>query len=316
MSTSEILQNQLMKSKNRPKGLELDLEKLTNKSDSEKTILDLFRHAFITNCHLDEASVTSDELLTLDELSIEEVLENFTDLVNDLLAFKKEYRSTDKAELVQRSEQFENMLQKLEAEVRSHIRIEHQLQLHIESNQNKIDELEKYKLEAEARMLEVEDKGKNENFKGRNENGKDKALQKLEIECSKLKGLLEDKVKECERLKKVLDKYKIAKASEKKPENIDILRKKVEEKASGLNKIQQLTKDKSERNTAKPLERKNKKSMDEGNRSTPSPFLTKKEKENTLADPRPSTAKKSITRSHIRSNSDQTRPLTGKKYIL
>ena len=161
MSTSEILQNQLMKAKNRPKGLELDLDKLNVKSDSEKSIVELFRHAFITNCHLDEASVTNDELETLDELSIEEVLENFTDLVNDLLNFKRDYRSTDKAELAQRSEQFENMLQKLEAEVRNHIRIEHQLKLHIESNQNKIDELEKYKIEAEVKLMDVDDRGKN-----------------------------------------------------------------------------------------------------------------------------------------------------------
>ena len=123
-------------------------------------------------------------------------------------------------------------------------------------------------------------------------------------------------MKECERLKKELDKYKGARAPEKKSESIDFLKKKLEEKAHELNKIQQLMKEKSERNTGKPSERRNKRSADDGNRSTPSPFRTKKETENTLADSRPSTAKKPITRPHTRSNSDQTRPLTGKKYIL
>ena len=317
MSTSEILQNQLSKAKNRPKGLDLNLDKLKAKPDIEKLLNELFRNAFITNCHLDEASVTSEELETLDELTIEEIIENLNDLVTDLLNFKRDYRSTDKAELAQRSEQFENMLQKLESEVRNHIRVEHQLKLHIESNQIKLDELEKFKAEAEIKFLEYEEKLKYDNYKGgRVDGNKDKILQKFEIECTKLRSLLEEKIKECEKIKKELEKAKGPKAPEKNSVSIEILKKKLEEKAYELNKIQQIMKEKSEKSNAKPQEKKKKKSVDEINRNTPSPFRARKETETTWTESRPSTAKKGSSRSHARSNSDQVRPFSGKKLII
>jgi len=53
-----------------------------------------------------------------------EILENFKDLILDLLATKKEYKHTDKEDVCKTNEQFEAMIQKLEAEVRNHIRIE------------------------------------------------------------------------------------------------------------------------------------------------------------------------------------------------
>ena len=283
MSTSELLQNKINKSKLKPPGLELDLEKLNSGQDFEKNFYDLFRFAFITNCHLDEASVTGEELETLEELTSEEVLENFKDLVNDLLNFKKDYKGSDKAELAQRSEQFENMLQKLEAEVRNHIRIEHQLKLHIESNQNKIEELERYKQEADEKLHQYEGKGKVDSRKTQAEQNKDKIVQKFEVECTKLKSLLEDKVKECEKLKKELEIIKSVKHPEKNSTSI---------------------------------ERKKKKSLDENSRNSPSPFRTKKDNDSTLSESRPSTAKKTPSRAHVRSNSDQTRAITSKKMII
>jgi tRNA U34 5-carboxymethylaminomethyl modifying enzyme MnmG/GidA len=38
---------------------------------------------------------------------------------------------------------FEEIIQKLEADIRKHIRIEHQLKLHIESTEDRIEELER-----------------------------------------------------------------------------------------------------------------------------------------------------------------------------
>jgi hypothetical protein len=224
MSTSELLKNQLAKSKNKPKGLELDLEKLNAEPNLENALYEMFRFAFITNCHLDDSSVTADELETLEELTIEEVLENLKDLVTDLLNFKRDFRSTDKAELAHRSEQFENMLQKLEAEVRNHIRVEHQLKLHIEANQNKIEELEKYKAETQAKLLDFEKSDKWQKPE-KTETTKDKVLQKFEVECAKLKSLLEEKVKECEKMKKELEKSKVPKKPEKNSASIEFLKK-------------------------------------------------------------------------------------------
>jgi hypothetical protein len=316
MSTSELLQNKINKSKSKPPGLELDLDKLNSASEFEKNFYELFRFAFITNCHLDEASVTGEELDTLEELSTEEVFENFKDLVNDLLNFKKDYKGSDKAELAQRSEQFENMLQKLEAEVRNHIRIEHQLKLHIESNQQKIEELERYKLETDEKIQGFEGKNKGDNQrKAQVELSKDKIVQKFEVECTKLKSLLEDKVKECEKLKKELEVLRVIKNPEKNSASIETLKKKMEEKAGDLNKIHHLLKEK-EKPPIRPIDRKKKKSLDENSRNSPSPFRTKKENESTLSESRPSTAKKTPSRSHVRSNSDQTRAITSKKMII
>lgn len=39
--------------------------------------------------------------------------------------------------------EYEEMIQKLENDVRTHIRVEQQLKLHIESIQNKLEEMEK-----------------------------------------------------------------------------------------------------------------------------------------------------------------------------
>lgn len=306
MATSDLLQNHIVKGKSKPKGLELDLDKLKTSQDFEKSFYELFRYSFITNCHLDEASVTGEELETLEELTTEEVLENFRDLINDLLNFKKEFKSTDKAELAQRTEQFENMLQKLEAEVRNHIRIEHQLKLHIESNQNKIEELERFKTEAQEKLSHYED-GKTTASKG------EKNIQKVEAECMKLKLLLEEKVLECEKLKKELENK--GKKQEKSTSSIDYLKKRMEEKVSELSKIQKIMKEKNEKVPVKVPDRKKKKSLDENTRNTPSPFRSAKESEGNWAESRPSTAKKTPSRSHVRSNSDQTRPLTKKKII-
>jgi len=51
---------------------------------------------------------------------------------------------------VEPSKDYEVLLQKLEAEARSHIRVEQQLKLHIESMQSKLEESEKYKQEVKS----------------------------------------------------------------------------------------------------------------------------------------------------------------------
>ena len=94
-----------------------------NYQEVTKILHELFKNAFITNCQLDEESVTQDELVTLEELDEQEVLENLKDLLADLLNFKKDHRKSDITELTTRSQQFEAMIQKLEAEVRNHIRV-------------------------------------------------------------------------------------------------------------------------------------------------------------------------------------------------
>ena len=124
---------------------------------------ELFKQAFSTNCMLDDSSVTAEELATLEDLDIQELLENFKELVNGLLGFKKSCKTSEKAELVQLNEQLEQMLQKAEAEIRTHIGIEHQLKIHAELTQTQLDDLSKKYAHAKGTILQL--RGSHKDFK-------------------------------------------------------------------------------------------------------------------------------------------------------
>ncbi len=53
--------------------------------------------------------------------------------------------------------EYEQLLQKLEAEVRSHIRVEQQLKLHIETQQFQLDDLEKCKREQALQLKQLQE---------------------------------------------------------------------------------------------------------------------------------------------------------------
>jgi TolA-binding protein len=103
----------------------------------------LFSKFFIENCQLDQEDITEEESKALNELDANEVFENFSDLVSQLLKFKKQCISTDQAELIKKCNSFEALIQKLENEVRTHIGVQHQLKIILESFQTKIQTLEK-----------------------------------------------------------------------------------------------------------------------------------------------------------------------------
>lgn len=283
----------------------------------EKGLHELFKYAFTTNCNLDDESVTGEEAKTLEELDSSETLENFKDLVLNLLKFKKEYKESDKGELAHRSEQFETLLQKMEAEVRNHIRIEHQLKLHIENHQNRIEELERLEAYDKNLIKELEGKGgekklvrNNEVEKVRKEmeekvkslleslDKKDKALQKSEYENLKLKTILEEKARECETIKKELQKTtKANQATLRVSNSIDQLKRKLD-----IKKIQNSLRS-SQVNENIRSERKSS-TDNELSKLSLSPYLrkdfvssTKKESNKSLA--------KFPPRGHIRSTSDQ-----------
>jgi hypothetical protein len=62
--------------------------------DPEKGLHDLFKFAYLSNCELEEEELTQEDYDTLEDLDSIEVLENFKDLVIDLLATKKEFKSS------------------------------------------------------------------------------------------------------------------------------------------------------------------------------------------------------------------------------
>jgi len=171
----------------------------------------LFAFAYSTSCLLDDQPLTPSEQQTIRELEDLEVLDNLKALLVDLLNVKRDVKATEQAELKQRNEKFEGMLQKLEAEVRTHIRIEQQLRLHLEAAQARVEEL-----------TTVQCAGK-EGEKLRQTTGKDRGLllgqrtrRSSDAECEQLKSQLREKQQEVKSLKQdyksLLLKYQSFKA--------------------------------------------------------------------------------------------------------
>jgi hypothetical protein len=305
--------------------------------DFEQGFHELFKQAFVINCNLDEESVTSQESKILQNLDTTEILENFKDLVIDLLKFKKDYISSDKAELASRNEQFEKMLQKLESQVRNHIRIEHQLKLHIENSQQRILELEKLDNDNKLHIKLLEEKSGGKNFIKLSElekikkemdekiknlveaiDKKDKAFNKIDHENSKLKNLLEEKTRECEVMRKEIIKIrKLASPSRKELStigNLETLNKKEFHSASStdnlrrtleLNKIRNMFKQKSPTTNKGIMKTERKKSLDyEIFKQAASPY-TKREYSHASKREENKSSKSSQIKTHIRSSSDQ-----------
>lgn len=165
----------------------------------------LFQHIYESNCELDGAEITSEDRLALSELSPLEVLENLKDLTESLLGAKRQLKCTDKAELAERCDQFERLLQKLESEVRTHIRVEQQLKLHAEATQARLEELQRLRDWTEHpkevvphnRILSVGGEACPVDLAER----KHQALLHLEKECSDLKSVFAQKRAEYERTK-------------------------------------------------------------------------------------------------------------------
>lgn len=228
---------------------------MTSSLTISKQIRDLFREVFTTNCSIEDSSMTKEESDTIDEIDDSEVLENFKDLIMNLLSFKRDYINSDKAELVKRTEQFEVMLQKLEAEVRGHIRVEHQLKLHIETSQIQTETLETEKSKQLTEIKDLQEKVKNlikakndrKDTKEMNEKiakleenlrRKDVIINRLEYELAELKTIVQSP-----RLESGNMLFK--KIREKREENFEEIKYKVEEKTMGLQKLQKFIKEKS-----------------------------------------------------------------------
>ena len=224
-------------------------------SELEKQLKDIFITTFTKNCNIEGSEMTKEEADTINEIDISEVLENLKDVINNLLIFKQEYINTDKAELIKRNEQFESMLQKSEAEVRTHIRVEHQLKLHIESDQIHSEDLEKENIKYLNEIKELKEKAKayEKNKIDRKESriylekiaklednllNKEATISKLEAEVSSLKEILESPLSGNE-------KFNFKKGLERRNDDYKGLKQKFEDKAVGLQKLQKLIREKS-----------------------------------------------------------------------
>lgn len=82
-------------------------------------------------------------------------LEESEDKVNAIVKERmKDLHNKGQYDLSQSPEEYEKILQKLEAEVRNHISVQQQMKLYIESYQAKVEELEP--IEEKAKDMEIE----------------------------------------------------------------------------------------------------------------------------------------------------------------
>lgn len=160
----------------------------------------LLRQAFIYNCSIEHSQITPEEDKDIEDLPVLEIIENIREIVHNLLRFKQQNFNADVEEANKRSEQFEKMLQKSEAEVRNHIRSENQLKLIIENNQSQIEELEKQNLKSVKEVKKMHDRLK--------------AMQKLKSDAmlvekiQQLEGDLRDKERVVGKLEKEILSFK------------------------------------------------------------------------------------------------------------
>ena len=71
-----------------------------NMHDIETGIKDLFRYAYYENAKIEHEEVRSDEKEILEDLEPEEILENFKDLVKDLLDEKKNAKNFERDDMI------------------------------------------------------------------------------------------------------------------------------------------------------------------------------------------------------------------------
>lgn len=89
----------------------------------EHRVRGLLRHVHRTNSQLDGFTVSEIEEKHSTEVPIGEVVDALGLQIEGLLAWKRDTRNCEAAEMSMRCQQFEGMLQHLEGEVRKHIRV-------------------------------------------------------------------------------------------------------------------------------------------------------------------------------------------------
>lgn len=266
---------------------------MSENQNFEKLLKDFFSEIFYEKCVIEDSSVTSEEQDSINSLTFIEVLENLKNLFMELMNFKKSFLTQDKFEILKTNEKFEAMLQKLEAEVRNHIRVEHQLKLHIENNQSHSEELEAINQKLIAQIKELGE-------------GKGKGVGKVEVKgvmerIVRLEGIVGKKdtqIAKLEadnlRLRRMLDGKENGKRGD-----VEGFKQKCEENFSDLFKLEQVLKEKSTRGVMRERNRSNRKS----NVETEISQIRAKEVNKASA--------KSLSKVHSRSTSEQVRPVSG-----
>ena len=203
------------------------------------TDLAVFLHTELTSLPRHDSAVPVSDLSQVLKLDPGEALAQAKDRVAELVKFKRDVMMTREYEDFRTMQQYQGALQKLESEVRNHIKVEQQLKIHIENLHGRMEDTERdsEKLKKENRHLTdklketLEDTQSSTRDSTRKED-QSKLLQEIMqlrhfskrdqtriSELEKLVGRLEaesivqrtellDKSKDCEKLLRELEKYK------------------------------------------------------------------------------------------------------------
>ena len=205
--------------------------------------LSVFVHTEVSNLAPDDSMETGMELGQVLELDPVDALLQVKKVVADLLKFKRDVMLTREYDDFKTMQQYQSALQKLESEVRNHIKIEQQLKLHIENTQSHMEDLEREHAETLDKMhfsmgkpdthdsVASRDTGKRDDknkllqeiMQLRHSAKKDqqrsadleKRIGKLEAEAILQKSALTEKQRECDKLQKDLQKTKVLAARQK-----------------------------------------------------------------------------------------------------
>jgi len=181
----------------------------------------VFLHTELSSFPHDDSLPPPPELSQVLRLDPAEALVQIRSTVTDLLRFKRSVLLTREYDGMKTAQQYESALQKLESEVRNHIKVEQQLKIHIENVHGRIEEAERdnERLKREFRSgKDSEDSSRRlqESQTLRHSAKRDQAkiaeLEKLagrlEAEGTLQRSELQEKTKECDHLLQELDKYK------------------------------------------------------------------------------------------------------------
>lgn len=171
---------------------------MTKKAKLEQKIKELFKYTYTSNCKLEDISTTPEQIEMLLSVDVSIILENLSLLIDSLILFKQNSLNEEKTSLIQQNEQLETLLQKLEAEIRNHIRLQQELKI---QNEEAESEKTQYLEEIKSLTYQIKHQSKtrqnSSDFSGKIEQlenslvKKNNLIHKLELDFVKLRTLIE-----------------------------------------------------------------------------------------------------------------------------
>ena len=182
----------------------------------------VYLHTELSSLPQEDSHTPAPELSQVLRLDPSEALLQIRSTVTDLLKFKRSVLLTREYSDMKTTQQYESALQKLESEVRNHIKVEQQLKIHIENLHGRMEETER-----ENERLKRDSRGSKDSsedsrkimqesqvlkYSAKRDQAKiaefEKLVGRLEAESAQNRSELHEKNKECERLGHELEKYK------------------------------------------------------------------------------------------------------------